>query len=210
MGGIDVKIWIDVKTQLPIRSEMDMQMADEMHMHAVIHDFQWNVSVDASEFEPVIPEDYTAFAGGPLKMPTADEESAIEGLRLFTELAGRYPKKLDVMSLSSEIGEFTGRLLTKARPSEGQSAKDYVEHRTQELMKTIMPIQAIGVFHVRLVQEQKNPVYYGDIVTPEDADQVLMRWQISETEYRVIFGSLHAETVSAEVLAELEKTLPKP
>ena len=67
----------------------------------------------------------------------------------------------------------------------------------------------IGSFYTILVQDPKHPAYYGDIVGPEDADQVLMRWQVSDAEYRVIFGSLHSETVGADVLAELEKTLPK-
>jgi hypothetical protein len=52
-------------------------------------------------------------------------------------------------------------------------------------------------------------VYYGNVVTPKDADKVLMRWKLSDNEYRVIFGDLHAETVSPERLAELEKSLPK-
>jgi hypothetical protein len=36
-----------------------------------------------------------------------------------------------------------------------------------------------------------------------------MRWKVSDKEYRVIFGDLHAETVTPEKLAELEKALPK-
>jgi len=34
-----------------------------------------------------------------------------------------------------------------------------------------------------------------------------MRWSISDNEYRVIFGDLRAENVTAEELAELEKSL---
>ena len=44
---------------------------------------------------------------------------------------------------------------------------------------------------------------------PKDADRVLLRWKLSDKEYRVIFGDLHAETVSPERLAELEKALTK-
>jgi hypothetical protein len=36
-----------------------------------------------------------------------------------------------------------------------------------------------------------------------------MQWKVSDNEYRFIFGNLHAETVSPEKLAELEKALPK-
>ncbi|HUV66124.1 MAG TPA: hypothetical protein VMW24_19685, partial [Sedimentisphaerales bacterium] len=60
-----------------------------------------------------------------------------------------------------------------------------------------------------LVQQKKDPAYYGKTVTPKDADKVLMRWKVSDSEYRVIFGDLHAETVTADALAELEKLLPE-
>ena len=43
----------------------------------------------------------------------------------------------------------------------------------------------------------------------KDTGKVLLRWKVSDKEYRVIFGDLHAETVSPEKLAELEKALPK-
>jgi len=36
-----------------------------------------------------------------------------------------------------------------------------------------------------------------------------MRWKITDNEYRVIFGDLHAETVTPEKLAELEAALLK-
>ena len=46
-------------------------------------------------------------------------------------------------------------------------------------------------------------------VAPKHADKVLWRWKVSDKEYRVIFGDLHAETVSPEKLAELEKASPR-
>ena len=47
------------------------------------------------------------------------------------------------------------------------------------------------------------------IITPKDADKVLMRWKVSDNEYRIIFGDLHAETVTPEKLVELEKLISK-
>jgi hypothetical protein len=38
---------------------------------------------------------------------------------------------------------------------------------------------------------------------------ILPSLRVSENEYRVIFGDLHAEMVSPEKLAELEAALPK-
>ncbi|UCD51891.1 MAG: hypothetical protein JSW27_04495 [Phycisphaerales bacterium] len=73
----------------------------------------------------------------------------------------------------------------------------------------MIPIPGLGMFYMTLVQDEKDSAYYGDIVTPEGEGQVLLRWKVSETEYRVIFGSLRAETVAADVLAEVEKALPR-
>jgi hypothetical protein len=44
---------------------------------------------------------------------------------------------------------------------------------------------------------------------PKAADKVLLRWKVSDNEYRVIYGDLHAGTVTPEKLAELEAGLPK-
>jgi hypothetical protein len=60
-----------------------------------------------------------------------------------------------------------------------------------------------------LVQEQKDPAYYGEIATPGDIAQVLLRWKTADGEYRVVFADLHAETVTAEQLAQLEAALPE-
>jgi outer membrane lipoprotein-sorting protein len=209
LGQVDVKIWVDVKTQLPVRSEMDMQMSDEMHMHAVIRDFQWDVTVDAAEFDPIIPDDYTTLPGGPMKMPAISEETAIEGLKLCADLTGAYPEKLDLMTLMSQMREMRKSDSAAAQQLFKMDEDLTSEERVKEMMDVMLPIQGIGTFYMTLTQDQKDPAYYGHIVTPADADQVLMRWKVSDTEYRVIFGGLHVETVTADVLAELEAALPK-
>lgn len=215
MSQVDVKIWVDVKSQLPVRFEMDMEMGTEMglgaamHARSVLHGFQWDVSVDASEFEPVIPDDYTSMTDKPIKMPKMDEETALEGLKLFAELSGAYPEKLDLMTLMSQASELATKDMPSIRELVEQGKEVDVDARAQAMLETTMPIQSLGMFYMLLVQGQQDPVYYGDTVTPADEDQVLLRWKASETEYRVIFGSLRAETVTADVLSELEASLPK-
>jgi len=60
---VDAKIWVDVSTRLPVRLKIETNKEDKMkNMHAVqadVYDFQWDISVAAAEFEPVIPDDYT-------------------------------------------------------------------------------------------------------------------------------------------------------
>jgi hypothetical protein len=59
IGQAEVEIWVDVKTKLPVLMEVRKTGGNETHMRMTFHDFQWDVPVDAAEFEPVIPDDYT-------------------------------------------------------------------------------------------------------------------------------------------------------
>ena len=73
----------------------------------------------------------------------------------------------------------------------------------------LMVFMVLPVFPQMLATQQAEPVYHGDVVTPDDAELPLMQWKVSAGEYRVIFGDLHAETVTADVLAQLEAALPQ-
>jgi hypothetical protein len=55
-----------------------------------------------------------------------------------------------------------------------------------------------------LAQRVKDVVYYGDSVDPQDSNAVLIQWKLSDGEYRVVFGDLREETVSAEELIRLQ------
>jgi outer membrane lipoprotein-sorting protein len=60
-GQADTKIelWVDMRTRLPVQLELEAGKQDMMRMHGLAYGFQWDVSVDGAEFEPVIPDDYT-------------------------------------------------------------------------------------------------------------------------------------------------------
>jgi outer membrane lipoprotein-sorting protein len=198
-GKVDVKVWVDVKTGLPVRSEMFIteEIEDAVLIHRVLDDFQWNVSVDAAEFEPDIPDDYTTRMGD-LTVPAFTEESAVKGLRVFADLAGDYPDNLGGRNFFKELAELLG-------PTEDLPPNE----KYKKVSDVGMPIAALVSFYQKLVQDKKDPAYFGRFVTPKDADLLLLRWKLSDNEYRVIFGDLHAETVTAERLAELEKALPE-
>ena len=55
----------------------------------------------------------------------------------------------------------------------------------------------------------KDVAYYGDKVTAENPELVLMRWKVSDGIYRVIFADLSAADFTSQELAELEAKLPK-
>jgi hypothetical protein len=202
---VDIKIWVDVKTLLPVRYESSItgQVGDRINQQLVMYDFQWDISVDAAEFEPVIPDDYI---GTVVKWPAMTEENAIQGLRQCVELFGNYPESIDFEGLSSAFEKSeTPAALRLKEEIKGLSESD----KASRLMDDALPIRFLIQFRFGLLKGRKDPEYYGKTVTPKDADKVLMRWKVSDNEYRVIFGDLHAETVTADKLAELEAALPK-
>ena len=207
----DQKIWVDVKTRLPVRCDFTYVLFYQMgnkkqYEHFVMHDFQWDVPVAAADFEPVIPDDYT---GTVIKYPAhITEETNIQGLKRLVELLGKYPEKIN------DVDETVLRLAEKSETPAALRLKEKIKGLTEDeitnkLVDFLMPIRGLTWFYIGLQWDKKDPAYYGKTVTPTDADKVLMRWKVSDNEYRVIFGDLHTQTVTAEALANLEKNLPK-
>jgi len=198
-GQADVKVWVDVKTWLPVRSEILVveDVDGEVRTHRVDDNFQWNVPVDAAKFEPDMPDDYTTRSGD-ITLPAFTEETAIKGFTVFADLAGKYPDNLGGKTFFKELEALLG-------PTRDRTPNE----KYTKLADVTMPIGGLLSFYQMLVQGKKDPAYYGEFVTPKDTDLVLMRWKVSDNEYRVIFGDRHAETVTVEVLKELEKDMPK-
>jgi len=222
--SIEFTLWVDVENWLPFRSEMDIKSGEQMHITVATYDYHWNVPVQASDFEPVIPDDFKSFPGDGMKMPGMSEADAIEGLSRFAEMAGKYPKKLNMLDLDQEIAalnkdkdsqymknvtEKFKKEIEEMRRTTEMSEDEIRDTLMKKLMERIMTLQSIGFFYRTLVEDKKEPVYYGESVGPDDADKVLMRWKVSDNEYRVIYGDLHIETVTPAKLAELEAALPK-
>ena len=209
---VDVKVWIDVKTRLPVRYESRTSGLDERggksSFDFVMHDFQWDIPVAAAEFEPpAVPDGYILLvekALGPV-----NEGTTIQALRQCVELLGKYPGSLSVAlprGLQVELEKSDSPAATRLK----EDLKGLTEQEgVNRLMEAAKPLRYLFSFYVGLIDDRKDPAYFGTTVTGKDADEALLRWKVSDKEYRVIFGDLHAETVSPEKLAELEKALPK-
>ncbi len=186
------RLWVDVETDLPVRMEMEMFMGG-METKLVMDQFEWGIELDTGLFEPVIPQDYELMAE--VELPDAGGEKAVEGLRLFAEVTGgSYPSDMGLMTVPTELVEAMRQSLG-TEPNGMPSKED---------MEKLMKAQMVCVFYAELVQEDKDPAYYGETVTTEFGHAVLMRWKTDDDQYRVIFGDLTIEDVSADELAELE------
>ncbi|MBN2180270.1 MAG: hypothetical protein JW715_00035 [Sedimentisphaerales bacterium] len=192
---VNVKLWVDVKTFLPVKLEEDLT-SETKHIHETSYDFHWNVIVNADDFVPSIPDDYTT-ALGDFIIPANNEETAVRGLRLFKDLAGNYPASLEKDSLAGQAR----KLINFEGPDSLKGLSDEEKTRkTSELISLIMPED----FYAELVEKNKEPAYYGEKVGPGDSGKVLLRWKLDDGQYRVIFGDLNAKTVTIEELTELE------
>ena len=210
---IDIKVWVDVKTHLPVRYEDHSSGLDEMEnpwvVQCIATDFEWDVPVTAAEFDPPpVPEGYAVVNARP---EPSDEEVAIQGLRQCFALFGNY---LESIGDDTDATELIFSAIEKSETPAALGLKKNVEgltedERLERVRRAGWPLRRLIWFYVRLVQDNKDPAYYGQIVTPKDADKVLLRWKLSDSQYRVIYGDLHAETVTPAKLAELEAALPK-
>lgn len=210
VGEVRAVLWVDVDTWLPVRSEVSGTVGEKMSVETVVTDFQWNIPVNASDFAYQIPADYKDM--GSMKMPEMTPEAAIEGLKLYKDLFNEYPERVDMASLVPLLMKNMAEMLNdpkteaarafvekmKAAKASGDQA---VMHQSQQ---ETAPIAALAVFHMKLVQDKRDPTYYGDRVTPEDTDAVLMRWKTDSGKYMVVFGDLSSVEMEYEDMIKIE------
>jgi hypothetical protein len=102
------------------------------------------------------------------------------------------------MTLSKESAEIYGKKL-------GAKGTKPTDEQMQQMTTTMMKFQSPVLFYIKLGRDGNDPAYYGQDVKAGDANAVLMRWKISNDTYRVIYGDLSAENVTAEKLKEMER-----
>jgi outer membrane lipoprotein-sorting protein len=214
--------WVDVDTWMLVKIKADT-IVGEGESHIVMDQFQWDISVNASDFEYVIPDDYkdmgkaftpTAIDPSSIKMLEMNDQAAIKGLEAYKEFFGRYPEKIDLMSLMKSLTnvgdpntELGKRFLEKIKRKMETVGLDPIKLQESLMQTFLVPVQSLATFHTTLLQDEKDPVYYGDQVMPEDTDAVLMRWKLDNGKYKVIFCDLSTVEMDYEHLIKIE---PQP
>ena len=123
-------------------------------------------------------------------------------------MSGNYPERIN-WAPDSQWSAFEKSDTPAARRLQEEIKGLTEDEKANRLRDALQPLHGFGRFYRVLRRDGKRPAYYGKTITPKDADKVLMRWKVSDNEYRVIFGDLRAKTVTAEALAELEKVVSK-
>jgi len=184
-------LWVDVETGWPVEVTLDITYEDDKEqMTVVVSDFQWEAQIDPDTFASVVPEGYEVMYTVDLTR-TESGEQLVDGLKYFAELTGgRFPAKLTIENILGEVGE-----IYKTKSSDPSFQMDDLQ-----IVNLKYGAQYIG----KLEAEGKDPVYSGATVTSADSGKVLLRWKLDNGRYRIIFGDLRIEDVSAERLTELE------
>lgn len=224
-GEVKVELWVDVDTYLPVRLETETQVSGNQRMHIVCDQFQWDIKVDAREFDPVIPEGYTNPLSGAYQVPAMNEATLVKGLQMLIDMGNpTHPEALTMPAMTSKLQFVQEQVMKMMEADDREAAKAFMlEHYnidldqgkptqdqlTQATMRITMNIQGACMAYATFVQDQLDPAYHGTVVTPQDADLPLVRWKLSDTQYRVIFGDLHAETLDIQTLVDLEAKLPQ-
>ena len=184
-------LWVDVATGWPVEITLDIfdENGDEQ-ITIVVSDFQWDAQIDPATFASVVPEGYELM----YKVNAEHLEEGnqlVEGLKYFAQINdGKYPAKLSIRDILGEIGS-----IYRAKSGDPSFGIDDAQVST---------LKYGAQYYGTLKSDGKEPVYNGSAVTAADADKVLLRWKLDNSQYRVIFGDLRIEDVSADQLAELE------
>jgi hypothetical protein len=180
------EMWVDIQTQLPTKLLLNMPLADEDKRLKVLYDgFEWNVPLEAGVFRPDIPQDYVQVDA---RLARPSEAALLNALKRIAELTDRYPASL-------APGSVIGRLHTMV-PKEKLPELDKLGR--EGLVRLGMEIAGGTMYHMKLARDGRTPEYFGDEVTPGDADKILMRWQLDDGQVRVIYGDLRIETLPAK------------
>ena len=184
-------LWVDVATGWPVEITLEITDKDgNEQMTLVASDFQWDAKIDPATFASVIPEGYELM----YKVNAEHLEKGnqlVDGLKYFAEINdGKYPATLSIRGVVGEIGS-----IYKAKSGDPSFQIDDARVAT---------LKYGAQYFETLQADGKDPVYNGPAVGAADADKVLLRWKLDDSQYRVIFGDLRIEDVTAAQLQELE------
>lgn len=188
------RLWVDAKTHLPVRMEMEMTqeapMVGKMRIKATFSEITFNKTLDPQMFVPQIPADCRVIE---LTVPERSEATLIEALRIFKDATGQYPAALDPAQVSGA--------LSIAMATKGQikiDPNDPSSFMSSDMMQATMTVAMGCTYVAQLDLEGRQPAYFGDSVTPQDAKEALVEWTLPSGERRVIYGDLHVATVAAK------------
>ena len=183
------EIWIDTETRLPLLIRWEIKAAGGANIR--MDNFVWNQPLDDRLFDSTPPDGFNDETPAP---PAIDKQlPAIKtAFKKYAELSGgHYPRGKMIYGdvVMSEMKEMAG-------------FKPTTLLMTQELADLLLAAEGFSDVYV-ILRDNADAVYSGKTVGPNDADKILLRWQLEDGTYQVIFGDLKDKRLTPEELGEL-------
>jgi outer membrane lipoprotein-sorting protein len=182
----EVTIWADPKTAFPIQINLRIGQS-----HSILKNFEMGVPVDESLLSMDVPPGY-ALKDVQMDMGNANEKDFIESLRIWAEVLGNgiFPDSIGTERAMNDIA-ILGQKIGQMNIPEEQGTEMGVAFGKGML------------FHQLLDNRGDDWKYVGDGVKYGDNSKAVFWYQPKGSEnYRVIYGDLHVEDVSAEKLPQ--------
>jgi outer membrane lipoprotein-sorting protein len=194
IGKGTLSLWIDSATKLPLRAEVAME---SVTLRMTFEDFEWNLP-SASWFSVEPPAGYKDKTP-PSTSPDVEEitKHIVTGLKTYAKYCdGKYPQAKMVYGdvTSMEMNRRAG-LPPRSPPKDNALGNVYME---------CVKASTGFAWMNELQRHDAGAIYHGKTVGPQDRDKVLFRWTRPDGRFRVIYGDLHFDDVSAERLKKLE------
>ncbi|MHC4537974.1 MAG: anti-sigma factor family protein [Planctomycetota bacterium] len=181
--NVEVKIWADPKTAVPIRVELRLGQ-----LFGILKNFKFDVPIEDSQISMDVPDGYT-LDEAEIDFTKGTEEDFIESLRVWAEvlLDGKFPETVGTKQYMTQI-PLIGEKLAQSGLSEDEAAK----------LGTTLPR---GMFFLQLLETEDKYHYAGKGVKLGDAEKAIF-WYLPEgaEKYRVIYGDLSVKDVAPENL----------
>ena len=197
--NMEMTIWADAKTLLPIRIEYSMGKMMGMEATVIMSDIVFDVELDESLFE--VPEEYDVHTMQ-IDASLPGEEDFIQTLRLWTETTdGEFPSELNMKVV---FGEFFPKAFTEKTGLKFEKDKtpDLSDPKFKEFMEILTKINR-GIMFAHTLTEDADWHYTGEDVEFGDAETAIFWYRPKGSEtYRVIYGDLSVKDVAPDNLPE--------
>ncbi len=197
--GMDMNVWADAKTLMPVRIEYSMGGMMGMEGTVIMSDIVFDVELDESLFE--VPEEYDVHTMQ-MDVSLPGEEDFIQTLRLWSEtIDGEFPSELNMKAV---FGEFFPKAFTEKTGLKFEKDKtpDLSDPKFKEFMEILAKINR-GIMFAHTLPEDADWHYAGEDAKVGDAETAIFwyRPEGSET-YRVIYSDLSVKDVAPDNLPE--------
>lgn len=196
LGSLEVKIWADPKTSLPVRVEQTTTSGPKVRH--VMSDFQVEVDLDESLFSLDVPDSYSFENTVELDVSKKPINILAEALKMAAEANdGVFPP-----TLRGEDG-IDGILQRSAKAMAEKIAKEDGEDSAEKLKKLgiDLSMKLGGAFGVLFSLTTENDWHYtGKDVKLDTPDQPIFWYKLhkASTSYQVLYADLSVKEVTAE------------